>query len=85
MPLTSLPVMPACANTPRMAADRSVPPILGTLFGPQRALHAHLFVRSRESCADGAAIIHQEGARAAGANVDTQPHRPLAYNAELER
>ena len=55
--------------------DGGVPPVLGALLGPQRALHAHVFVRRGAARADGAALIHQQRARAAGADIDAQPHR----------
>ena len=57
--------------------DGRVPPVFGALLGPQRALHAHVFVRRGVACADSAALIHQEGARASGADIDAQPHRVL--------
>ena len=72
MPLTS---PPRDAGLGQHAADgihRRVPPVLGPLLGPQRALHAHVFVGSGVARADGAALIHQEGARAPGADIDAQ-------------
>ena len=74
MPFTS---GPADAGLRQHAADGfhgGVPPVLGTLLGPQRALHAHLLVGGRETRADGAALIHQKRARAAGADIDSEPH-----------
>ena len=81
-------VLPGDAGLRQHAADGGdggVPPVLGALFGPKRALHAHLFVGSRETRADAAAFIHQEGARAAGADIDSEPHRHSHYNADTER
>jgi hypothetical protein len=36
-----------------------IPPILGTLLGPQRALHDYVFVRRCETRGDAALRIHQ--------------------------
>ncbi len=54
---------------------RCVPPIFRTLLGPQRALHAHVFVRRSEAGANASLRVRQQRARAAGADVDSQPHR----------
>ena len=66
----------ACQHTAD-GDDGSVPPVLGSLLRPERALHVHLFVRRREARADAAALIHKKRARAAGTDIDSQPHDPL--------
>ena len=47
-----------------------LPPVLGALLGPQRLLHAHVFVRRREAGLDRSLFIHQQCACAAGSDVD---------------
>jgi hypothetical protein len=47
-----------------------VPPVLRALFGPQGALHLHVFVRRRDRGRHPAFFIHQKGPAAAGTDVD---------------
>ena len=54
--------------------DGGVPPVLRPLFRPQRAGHGHVFVRSGATGANHAAVVHQQGARAPGADIDSEPH-----------
>jgi len=54
--------------------DGGVPPVLRALFRPKRASHGHLFMRSGTTGADDDALIHQEGPRAPGTNIDAKPH-----------
>jgi hypothetical protein len=44
------------------------------LLGPHWPLHVHLFVNRGVPRANSAALIHQEGARSPGANIDAKPH-----------
>ena len=74
MPRISLPGDAGLRQHAADGVDRGVPPVLGALLGPQRPLHAHVFVRSGAARADAAAFIHQERARPAGADIDAQPH-----------
>ncbi len=77
MPFTWL---PADAGLGEHAADGGyggIPPILRPLLGPQRPLHAHFFVRGGVPAADSAAFIHQQGARAPGADIDAKIHIEL--------
>ena len=65
-----------CSGLIENAADRAlsgVPPVLGTLFGPQRPLHAHVFVRGSKRVLQMAVLVDEEGARAAGSDVDSHP------------
>jgi hypothetical protein len=52
--------------------NRGIPPILGPLLSPYRALHAHLLMGRREPRADAAAFVYQEGARTARSNIDAK-------------
>ena len=54
-----------------------VPPVLGALLGPQRALHPHVFVHGRITGADDPARVHQEGPRPTRSDIDPQPHTVL--------
>ena len=64
----------AARQHPANGRHGRVPPVLGTLLRPQRVLHVHLFVRRRKARAYAAALIHKKRARAAGADIDSQPH-----------
>ena len=58
------------------AADglaRGIPPVFGTLFGPERLLHAHVFMRGGYGVANDAGFVDEERAGAAGADVDAEP------------
>ena len=52
-----------------------VPPILGALFGPQRALLAHVLMRRGKPRANGALVVDEERARTTRTDIDSQPHR----------
>src|ERR1019366_2599008 len=54
-----------------------VPPILGTLLGPQRALHPDIFMDRRETRGDAALRVYHQRARAARAYIDSHPHDRL--------
>src|SRR6266851_5811829 len=64
---------------------RGVPPVFGALFGPQRTLHADVFVRGSIAGADAAALIDQKRARTSGADIDAQPHRIVWWHNSVLR
>ena len=50
-----------------------VPPVLRTLFGPERTFHPHVFVRGGERVTHLPALVHEQRARAAGSDVNSKP------------
>ena len=50
-----------------------IPPVFGALFGPERAVHDDVFVGGGEAVGDLAFGVEEEGAGAAGADVDAEP------------
>ena len=56
---------------------RGVPPVFGTLLGPQRPLHPHVFVRRGERMQHLSLFIHQQRPAAAGADIDSEPEHEL--------
>ena len=52
---------------------RRIPPVFGTLFGPEGALHAHVLMRRGEGMAHFSALIDEKGPRAASPDVNAEP------------
>ena len=76
--LLSLPILTVATGDYRKQPDGihgRIPPVFGALLGPQRPLHAHILMRRGVPRAHVAALIHQERARTASADIDAQPHR----------
>ena len=53
--------------------DRGVPPVFGTLLGPQWMSHLNVFVRGGHAGGDASFGVHQQGTRAASSNVNSKP------------
>ena len=73
MPRTSLPLDAGLGQHAADGFDGRVDPVLRALLGPERMLHAHVFVRSGDGRDLPALRVHDQRARSARPDIDPHP------------